>query len=640
MADYNVVKLVRNRTYPTYQLFAQMDDKKTDVHDGLRLAALTCIDWLKHRLGENCPGELSCAPDPSQYKTVDDSCLSSLHLSTGFVVDIVFNKEAGEWSLQVSESDLGSNPGKKDQERQPVAGRNFHTDISFKIVEDRLFCGFRTQVNEPPTTAELARVYRLAVIRQLAEHPDFGFRQIIPLDGKKHDLTKDLLKEFLEIKNAPGNQLPLVVFVEPDDRPVKPQVLPKGKSAKKPDLSPLLKNPGSGFDLTGKKFTVGGALPLPAYDGLHSLPGDMEAKLREISQEAQRETFRFDADRFAQDMIGFCLVYDLEAAQLDRFRSLLGIDCREGDVLLVDPVCAGSGIEKLHADGKAGIDETMANLKEQCYCWPRGKAISYGPVPFLSTTRANLLESLAQAKETAMADSALSDARWQQEIDRISENAREEIDEKDEQIFQLREQVERQKQYTARVENEKTELRKLQAEELEQKNRELEEKDAEIDFLRRTLDRPDSMSGVVEWAEKHFSDHLVFDDKVRSRLSNTDLRSYDPQVSCAALDYLANEIWEVHFRHLSMDEANRRCSEKFNMPFELSPVDEITYNDRRYTNEYHISYHGISVPLDWHLKQGHGESMLRIYYCLDEENELIVIGSMPKHLSTLTFGNT
>ena len=635
MADYKVVKLIKNRTYPTYQLFAQMDDKKTDVHDGLRLAALTCIDWLKRRLAENCPEDLSAAPAPEDYKTADDSCLGSFHLSVGYVVDIVFNKEDGEWSLQINESD----PGEKETGRLPVPGRNFRTDISFKIVEDRLFCGFRTLVSEPPAEVEPARVFRLAVIKQLSEHPDFGFRQIIPLDGKKHDLTRDLIKNFMDIKNNPENQLPLVVFIEPDDRPFKPQTTAKGKTAKKADSFPLLKNPG-GIDLAGKKFTVGSTLPVSAYDGLLSIPAGVEAQLQEASQAAQNEKFRFETVDFAKYMLGFCLVYDLESAQLDRFRSVSGIDCREGDILIINPVCAGSGIEKLHAEREADLKTIMTDLRNRCYSWPRGKDISYGPVPFLSATRANLLESLELAKESARADNALSAAKLQQEIDRINETAHAELLEKDEEIFKLKEQIERQKQYTARVETEKTELRERQAEELEQKNRELAEKDEEIAFLHRTLDRPDSMSGVVEWAEKYFSDHMVFDGNLRSRLNDSQFRSYDPAVSCAALDYLANEIWEVRFRGLSRDEAQKRCSWKFGMNFDISPVDEVTYNDRRYSNEYHISCNGVSVPLNWHLKHGHGETMLRIYYYIDTENELIVIGSMPKHLSTLTFGNT
>jgi hypothetical protein len=54
---YRVVRLLRNRLYPTYQLFAQMASKKTTARDGLRLAALVTTHWLRRRLGGAAPAE-------------------------------------------------------------------------------------------------------------------------------------------------------------------------------------------------------------------------------------------------------------------------------------------------------------------------------------------------------------------------------------------------------------------------------------------------------------------------------------------------------------------------------------------------------------------------------------------------------
>ena len=53
---YRVVRLQRNHLYPTYQLFAHMASKKTTPQDGLRLAALTTMEWLRLRLGDAVPG--------------------------------------------------------------------------------------------------------------------------------------------------------------------------------------------------------------------------------------------------------------------------------------------------------------------------------------------------------------------------------------------------------------------------------------------------------------------------------------------------------------------------------------------------------------------------------------------------------
>lgn len=48
---YRVVRLMKNHLYPTYQLHAYMASKKTAPRDGLRLAALVTIEWLRQRLG-------------------------------------------------------------------------------------------------------------------------------------------------------------------------------------------------------------------------------------------------------------------------------------------------------------------------------------------------------------------------------------------------------------------------------------------------------------------------------------------------------------------------------------------------------------------------------------------------------------
>lgn len=56
-STYRVVKLLKNHLYPTYQLHAFMANDKTTPHNGLRLAALTTMHWLKTRLGDNAPEE-------------------------------------------------------------------------------------------------------------------------------------------------------------------------------------------------------------------------------------------------------------------------------------------------------------------------------------------------------------------------------------------------------------------------------------------------------------------------------------------------------------------------------------------------------------------------------------------------------
>ena len=112
---YRVVNLIKNQLYPTYQLHAYLSNKKTTPQDGLRLGALLTLDWLCRRLGADVPEELAHVPDPSAYRSVQDDCLVSFHQNSGYVIDIVSLPEEGIWTLQITEPDLGSDPGHPDQ---------------------------------------------------------------------------------------------------------------------------------------------------------------------------------------------------------------------------------------------------------------------------------------------------------------------------------------------------------------------------------------------------------------------------------------------------------------------------------------------------------------------------------------------
>lgn len=47
-----VVRLLQNTIYPTYWLYAQMDNGRTTPQAGLRLAALITLRWVKARLND------------------------------------------------------------------------------------------------------------------------------------------------------------------------------------------------------------------------------------------------------------------------------------------------------------------------------------------------------------------------------------------------------------------------------------------------------------------------------------------------------------------------------------------------------------------------------------------------------------
>src|SRR5699024_11585553 len=106
-----------------------------------------------------------------------------LHINRGYVIDIVSRPQEGVWSLQITEPDLGSEPGNPSQRRQAVPGRIIETNIGFCIQGKTLECGFQTVISDPEGSGPQAEVYRLAVVRRLMGYPAFGLSHILPLDG-------------------------------------------------------------------------------------------------------------------------------------------------------------------------------------------------------------------------------------------------------------------------------------------------------------------------------------------------------------------------------------------------------------------------------------------------------------------------
>ena len=109
---------------------------------------------------------------------------------------------------------------------------------------------------------------------------------------------------------------------------------------------------------------------------------------------------------------------------------------------------------------------------------------------------------------------------------------------------------------------------------------------------------------------------------------------------CDAINYLANEYRDERLGLISKDESNNVCSDKYNRSFEVTPVGEKSIE--MYTKEYKVKYRknqnvkSKEVLLDQHLKVGKGnKDNLRIYFFYDEEKDLIVVGSLPKHLSAV-----
>ena len=600
MNTYRVVRLLTNRLYPSYQLYAQMDYGKTTPRDGLRLGALIVMDWLRQRLGERTPPELMEIPGPEVWRRTGEECLISLHMHAGFVIDIVSLPEQGIWSLQITEPDLGSNPGDPSQVRAPVPGRVIETNVGFHIRGTELECGFQTMISDPEGTPRPAEVYRLSPVRRLIEHPEFGLRQITPLTKKVVPIqSAEQLKALLKLWRQKENQLPCVIFS---------QVRPPEETA-----------PPIQFDAARitPRFPIV-PLPIPEKSTPQDPPYDMAA--------------------FAARGAGFCRTYLLADSLWEKFAAQIPVPMAPGDTLVLEPSAFGGQVQNfVFKANRTRQEEAMAALWDLIGSYPREKYVSFGGIVFLSAAREELLRSTEQALRHS---GEISD-HWAERLEQLKTRWRVEMAEKDEAFRSLTEQLARQRQYCSRLEKEKAELRQAVKEAQESCQLRLAEQAEELAYLRRKLSQPTRHEDIPAWAELHFQEKLLLHPKAVSMLEKKDARGVDVGLICDALDFLATDYWDQRYRRISIEEMYTRCSVKYGRPFEIKPTGNATveFTPSQYKIKYFSGARGkpVESPLDYHLRVGNDpEDLLRIYFLHDDKKQLIVVGSLPRHLKTIT----
>ena len=605
------VRLLQNVLYPTYQLYAAMGSKQTAPRDGLRLAALTTMEWLRQRIQDDIPAEL-CQPGPDEYRTADDSNLPSLHLNRGYVLDIVSLPEKGVWSLQITEPDLGSDPGKKEQRRAAVPGRVIETNVAFRSYGKELECGFQTVVSDPEGTSPQAEVYRLAVVRRLMENPAFGLTQILPVNGSVTEVkTAAQIRKLTTLISTPENQLPAVVFTYYQKQCT---VLPVKNTA------PKVLN------------TLPQQMP-DIFSARQEMHYEERFNLLTAARQPEEElTLPCDVPAFAEKMKGFCRTYLLDAGLLPGLAKAVGVCLNPGDVTLLEPLRFG-GRTQVFPYRPSKQEKMVDDLTGALYTYPRGRSYSFGHIEFLSAARENLLHATAQAvSETE----AVSD-QWAEKFTRLQDTCKAEIAKKDAEAAQLRRQVDRLKLYQAQLEKEKEQLAQQLYQEQENCKLQLQARDGEVAYLERKLTRPLKHTDVVEWVRQQFADRLIMHKRTETLLAKKTAWGVDLGLLCDALDFLATDYWDYRFSRLPKDEMNRRCSAKYGRPFDVSKLGDYTIEFT--PSEYKVKYKMTGTEkareyaLNWHLKVGNDpENLLRIYFFPDDKAQKLVIGSLPEHL--------
>ena len=142
-----------------------------------------------------------------------------------------------------------------------------------------------------------------------------------------------------------------------------------------------------------------------------------------------------------------------------------------------------------------------------------------------------------------------------------------------------------------------------------------------------------SYEDMVAWAEKYFPDRLCFLSRARKALKYATYKNIDLVYRCLIL--LATDYYDFRVGKFDREEFIRRCKKIDAGLDESAAITDVAAGHQGET--YYVTYAGKREKLERHLTKGVSRDpseCLRIYFFWDEQNSLVVIGSLTGHLDT------
>ncbi|MBP0974262.1 MAG: hypothetical protein J5851_10195 [Oscillospiraceae bacterium] len=634
--DYKTTKLRPTRSYPTYQFYAQAVPKTLPAQDAFHICILETLRWIRSRLSafDELPPEI-LLPDPEEYAELQPDALQSFSFSHGIALDCVYVEKNGVWSFRITEADAGANLGDAN-ERPPVIGRTFQTDIAFVKQNDSVEIGVRTLCSDPYGCKEGCEVFRPTVVKALALHPELGVQRCgFRLDGKPFLLdSKSDVEHFAAMFEGESFDLPLVMIAESgyeEIAPVLPE-LPTGNT-------PLSVSKGFGMGDVQKEFKVDlsrvdikvtAQKPVAKPDKPKKAAS--EPALATAPKPTKQKRTDFPYERLASSLLGFAVVVYVQEKCLPQLRNKCGIALSSGDLAVF---CHGKETERYAysawtKDAEAFYDGFRAAMRLS----PKRSEYRFGDVVFLS--KARLQELRERRHETG--DLTEKCEIYRQEKDELKQQVRE-LSQQNADLRLSGEELRATQKKLLAAQDELAEvqeqLRALQA--MQQEREEAYRRSAElVQFYRQKADLaatfPTVKDKICDWAEELFAEELLITADAKTALRKYDT-AFDLAVLCDGLLFLSAY---VRYRRGELSaEVLSLYAERYG--WEVQGCGKEALKMRR--DDYTVTVQGESYLLDQHIKYGvSAQALVRVYFCWEEELQKLIIGYMPGHLATVRKG--
>jgi len=141
---------------------------------------------------------------------------------------------------------------------------------------------------------------------------------------------------------------------------------------------------------------------------------------------------------------------------------------------------------------------------------------------------------------------------------------------------------------------------------------------------------PESFEELGDWAEKNLSGHLVITPKAERAARRSTHEDISHVYNC--LHFLGTTYRDMKRGIVSKDLCEQQLAA---LNVRVSPTGKAA-DMARLEGEYHTMWEGQRYKLDMHLAGSpsrDGRYGLRIYFAWDDEQELVVVGHLPEHLT-------
>lgn len=599
------LKLVKNVTYPSYQLWAIASNTKTPPQEAMKITVLTVMAWLRERFRELPVPQALQTPDAAQYKEISLSDFPSIHINEGYTVDIVSLPEEQVWALQLLEPDLGSEPGNPNQLRKPVPGRLFETNIGFRISGNRLECGFKTMVAQPEQCKEACEAFRLAVIKLLVTNPLVGLRHAYPILRQVHKL--DTMSQIRQLKNYLKQQtsaLPVVVFIPWIDR---------------------------------EKSFLSECAPEQFLAQFQESKCFQEHFIQKQTQQVKSKPLPeipYDTRNLAYYKMGYAHFFHLHNSCLKEYQRVFSCQAHPGDVFLLEPEAFGGKITRFpYTSTTEGQRKLIWSLEQQIQDYPQNKPVHFGNILFVKQAKLLGQDKLLQSRQSM--EERVRTYGEHEEL--LNQEWQEKLREKEALLTLQKKKNQRLQERISQYDSRETAFRAECVRNTEKLEKRLHEQEEETSYYKSLLSRPERTAQIPSWVEQRFSGRMLFHSRAKDLICATPTSEVDMKLLCDALEYLATDYRDSVEGIITHEELLHRCAQKYNRPFDVSSVgtSTIEFTPMDYKIKYYIGAKGkpVESPLNLHLRVGNDpENLLRIYFLYDKEKRLVVVGSLPKHL--------